>query len=194
MRVTTMRKSWFAAVPSFATGAALALSAILAGSSGAGAAQPPTPPAKPAAAAAGQPQQFGNWVITCPGQNANCILMQQLSETLSRNVVFVWLLQYDNSGNLMSVFRTPSGVFIKPGLQIKMDSAGQNLKVDYERCDPGQCQAVFSIPADLLKQISAAKSLSVSLALTSGQTVDVPMKMDGFSGAVAALAQQSRHE
>jgi hypothetical protein len=24
--------------------------------------------------------------------------------------------------------------------------------------------------------------------------VDVPLKMDGFSGAVAALAQQSRHE
>jgi hypothetical protein len=45
-----------------------------------------------------------------------------------------------------------------------------------------------------LKQISAAKSLSVSLALTSGQTVDVPLKMDGFSGAVAALAGQSPHE
>jgi invasion protein IalB len=90
----------------------------------------------------------------------------------------------------MSVFRTPSGVFIKPGLQIRMDSSKQGLKVDFERCDPGQCQAIFSIPGDLLKQISAAKTLSVSLALTSGQTVEVPLKMDGFAGAIAALAQK----
>jgi invasion protein IalB len=172
----------------------LAIRALLAlllplGIGGALAAQP-SPPERPAAGAPGSAQQFGSWVMTCPGGKANCILMQQLTETLSRNVVFVWLLQYDNTGNLMSVFRTPSGVFIKPGLQIRMDSSKQGLKVDFERCDPGQCQAIFSIPGDLLKQISAAKTLSVSLALTSGQTVEVPLKMDGFAGAIAALAQK----
>jgi invasion protein IalB len=188
-----MRKPRSLLVRPALAGTFFALMAAIAAPGSGVAAQAPTPPAKPTAAA-GQPQQFGNWVITCPGGKANCILMQQLTEALSRNVVFVWLLQYDNAGNLMSVFRTPSGVFIKPGVQIKMDTAQQSLKVDFERCDPGQCQAVFSIPGDLLKQISAAKSLSVSLALTSGQTVDVPLKMDGFSGAVAALAEQSPHE
>jgi len=157
---------------------------------------PPKKPAPPAGAAPGQAEQFGNWILTCPDASgaANCILMQQLTEALSRNVVFVWMMQYDNSGNLMSVFRTPSGVFIKPGLEITMDSSKQNLRVDFERCDPGQCQAVFSIPGDLLRQISTAKALSVAISLTSGQKVDVPMRMDGFSGAVAALAQKSRHE
>lgn len=179
--------------------AGLLLSLFLLPASGFGsAAEAPLPPKKPAAAPAapGQSEQFGNWVLTCPDPStkANCILMQQLTEALSRNVVFVWLMQYDNSGNLMSVFRTPSGVFIKPGLEITMDSAKQNLRVDFERCDPGQCQAVFSIPGDLLQQISTAKALSVAISLTSGQKVDVPIKMDGFSGAVAALATKSRHE
>jgi invasion protein IalB len=189
-----MRKEWSATVRALAAGTVVASGLLLASPQSGVAAQTPSPPPKPEAAAGPAGQQFGNWVLTCPGGKANCILMQQLTEALSRNVVFVWLMQYDNAGNLMSVFRTPSGVFIKPGLQIKMDSSDQNLKVDFERCDPGQCQAVFSIPGNLLKQISAAKTLSVSLALTSGQTVDVPLKMDGFSGAVAALAQQSRHE
>jgi invasion protein IalB len=193
-----MRKPSFLRVRPLAAGALLALGLVAAPLAGAMAVEAPTPPPKPASLASdsGQPQQFGSWVITCPGAQAkaNCVLMQQLTETLSRNVVFVWLLQYDNAGNLMSVFRTPSGVFIKPGLEIKMDTSKQNLRVDFERCDPGQCQAVFSIPGDLLRQLSSAKALSVAISLTSGQTVDVPLKMDGFSGAVAALAQQSRHD
>jgi invasion protein IalB len=188
-----MRSLWLQGARSLATGALFGL-LLLSADMGSGLAAQPSPPQKPAAGAPGPAQQFGSWVMTCPGGKANCILMQQLSETLSRNVVFVWLMQYDDAGNLMSVFRTPSGVFIKPGLQIKMDSSDQALRVDFERCDPGQCQAVFSIPGDLLKRLSAAKTLSVALALTSGQTVNVPLKMDGFSAAVAALAQKSRHE
>jgi invasion protein IalB len=184
-----MRSQSLPGARSLAIRALLGLLLFPAGIGGIHAAQP-SPPQKPVAGGPGSVQQFGSWVMTCPGGKANCILMQQLSETLSRNVVFVWLLQYDDSGNLMSVFRTPSGVFIKPGLQIRMDSSKQSLKVDFERCDPGQCQAVFSIPGDLLKQISAAKTLSVSLALTTGQTVDVALKMDGFSGAIAALSQK----
>ena len=64
----------------------------------------PVPPAKPGAGAAagtatptvaGAPaQSFGSWLFACPGQpKGNCLLIQQLSETLSRRVVFVWIVQ-----------------------------------------------------------------------------------------------------
>src|SRR6185312_5883951 len=59
----------------------------------------PNPPQKPSPAAPGAPsgtgQRFGAWVLGCPpadaGAKTPCVLIQQISETLSRKVVFVWL-------------------------------------------------------------------------------------------------------
>lgn len=174
-------------------------------------AQTPTPPPKPAApagaspaapAAPGQPQgpamsgkRFGAWVLACPQDQASkapCIMVQQISETLSRKVVFVWLLQYDDKRQLLGAFRLPSGVFVDRGLLMKTDKDSAGLKVAYTRCDPAECQAIFSISADLLKQISAAKTISVDIALTNGRTASVQLDMNGFGPAMAELGAHAK--
>jgi invasion protein IalB len=174
--------------------AALLLVSLLA--SAAAQAQTPNPPERPAnppaspAAPGGTEQRFGSWVLGCPStaaQGAPCVLVQEVSETLSRKVVFVWLVQYDKSGSLLGAFRLPTGVFVDRGLVMKMDDKGDGLKVNYTRCDPGECQAVFTISDSLVKQISAAKVVRVEIALTNGRTANVQLDMGGFPSALAAL-------
>ncbi len=158
------------------------------------------PAAAPAAAAApagtGTNQKFGSWVLACPpadaGQKGSCVLIQQLSETLSRKVVFVWLMQYDDKGQLMAAFRLPTGVFINRGLIMKTAPDAEGVRIDYEQCGPTECQALFPVTKDLVKQFSAAKSVSVTIALTNGQAPNVQLGMDGFAGALAALAAQAK--
>jgi invasion protein IalB len=180
---------------------ALALVPLAAG------AQTPSPPQKPAGAARpqapgegeqpqGTGQRFGSWVLGCPAPNAAakapCVLIQQISETLSRKVVFVWLMQYGQDGNLLGAFRLPSGVFVDRGLVMKMDGKGEGLKVAYTRCDPAECQAVFTISDKLVDQLSNVKSVSVDIALTNGRTADVQLDMTGFPAALAALAARGK--
>ena len=159
----------------------------------------PNPPQKPAAAAPNAPsggQRFGAWMLGCPAPDAAtktpCVLIQQISETLSRKVVFVWLMQYGQDGNLLGAFRLPSGVFVDRGLVMKMDGKGEGLKVAYTRCDPAECQAVFTISDKLVDQLSNAKSVSVAIALTNGRTADVQLDMTGFPAALAALAARGK--
>ena len=161
------------------TGAGLA--ALLALSAGLPAsAQTPAPDAT---------RQFGQWVFGCQGapSKSTCVIVQTIHETLSRSTVFVWLVRYDEQGNLVAYFRTPTGVYTSRGILMQLDSAPA-LRVDYERCEPSGCQAVFSIGADLQKQLAAAKEVVATLALTSGQGAGVRLSMDGFADALAALA------
>ena len=165
------------------------------------AAQTPTPAPEPAPAPAPQGetgviagQRFGAWVLACPSSQqakAACFLVQNVHEALSRKVVFVWLIQYDDQGRLLGAFRLPSGVFVNRGLIMKTDPKSDGLRVEYTRCDPAECQAVFSITDDLAKQLGATKAVTVAVSLTSGQTVNVELNMDGFAAALAALAGKS---
>jgi len=181
----------------------MALAAIAFASSALG--QTATPAAKPVAPPAAGPdapppaqgtgQRFGAWILACPPpeqSKAGCLLAQEVSEALSRKVVFVWLIQYDDKGQLLGAFRLPTGVFVNRGLILKIDPKTDGLRVEYTRCDPGECQAVFSITNDLAKQLTTAKSVTVTIALTSGKAADVELSMDGFAGALSALATKSK--
>ena len=160
----------------------------------------PAPEAAPAPAPGEQTgalagQQFGAWVLACPTPSqakATCVLVQNVSEALSRKVVFVWLIQYDDQGQLLGAFRLPSGVYVNRGLIMKTDPKSDGLRVEYTRCDPSECQAVFSISNDLARQLSGAKAVSVAIELTSGQTAEVRLNMDGFAAALPALTAKSQ--
>jgi len=110
----------------------MALAAIAFASSALG--QTATPAAKPVAPPAAGPdapppaqgtgQRFGAWILACPPpeqSKAGCLLAQEVSEALSRKVVFVWLIQYDDKGQLLGAFRLPTGVFVNRGLILKTD-------------------------------------------------------------------------
>ena len=111
---------------------------------------------------------------------------------LSRKVVFVWLIQYDDEGRLLGAFRLPSRVFVNRGLIMKTDPKSDGLRIEYTRYDPDECQAVFSITTDVTRQLSAAKAVTVAIALTSGQTAEVEPNMDGVAAAPAALTAKSQ--
>jgi invasion protein IalB len=142
----------------------------------------------------GTGQRFGAWVLACPPPDqskAGCLLAQEISEHVSNKVVFVWLIQYDDKGQLLGAFRLPIGVFVNRGLIMKADPKTDGLRVEYTRCDPGECQAVFSITDDLAKQLTSAKVVTVTIALTSGKTTDIELSMAGFADALNALIAKS---
>jgi invasion protein IalB len=140
--------------------------------------------------------KYGSWSLLCGPPNAKpaigCALVQQITEKLSRRTVFIWSLRPDDKGQLQGFFTVPPGVFTNRGLIMKTAPDAAGVRVDYERCNQRLCRAVFAVNKDLLKQLSAVKSVSVTVALTNGQNVNVDLPMDGFANGVQALAAQSK--
>ncbi len=180
---------------------AMLLGALAAGSAALAAAPAPkpaapaaTPPSAVPVAPGGTGQAFGAWRMACepdvnaPGKQA-CVVAQTVNEQLSRNVVFVWMIQYDDKGKLNGIFRTVSGVYVNKGLQLQVAANSLPVQVPYELCAPNQCQATFEMSADLVKTLSSAKETSVTMLLINGQSATVKLPMDGFAAATAALAK-----
>lgn len=143
---------------------------------------------RPAPAQTAEAKQFGGWTVTCPANAGNrCVMFQQVSEALSRKVVFIWLIQYNEKGELVGAFTLPSGVFIKPGIVVKGGSEKPSVRVDYTRCDQAECQAIFPMSPKFVQQVSSAKTVSIDIALTNGNTASVGLDMTGFDAALSAL-------
>lgn len=117
-------------------------------------------------------------------------MFQQVSEALSRKVVFIWLIQYNEKGELIGAFTLPSGVFIKPGIVVKGGNEKPSVRVDYTRCDPAECQAIFPMGPKFVQQFSSAKTVSIDISLTNGNTASVGLDMTGFGAALSALGGQ----
>jgi len=134
-------------------------------------------------------KRFGHWVMGCRGGNdrAHCVLLQSITEALSRTTVFAWLVRYDKDGKLISYFTMPTGVLVNKGVTMKIDD-GQPLRVEYERCGPRECRALFAIANDFAKQLASAKQVIATVALDNGNPADVVLSLDGYADGVAALS------
>lgn len=143
-----------------------------------------------------QTEAYGDWLLSCPpadAKGAHCVLLQQLRETLSRRVVFVWTLEYDAKGNLVADLRVPTGVLVRPGLTVQADpKSKQAWKIDYALCNASECQAVAPLSGDVIKALSAANEVAVGIVLDNGRTTGVRVSMKGFVAGLTALSAKHK--
>jgi invasion protein IalB len=167
--------------------------------------QPRPPAASPSTAAAESaatpatpegPQRtetivYDAWTVTCRdivGGKAkrSCSATLQVIDQEHRQVVFAWIIGRTPEGKLMTFLRTPTGVQIQPGVELKVEN-GAVRKLNYVACEPGVCEASTTMDDSMVKEVAAGTKATATIYATDGRGINFNMQIAGASKAIPAL-------
>jgi invasion protein IalB len=166
-------------------------------------AQSPQPAPKPAAPAPSEPAKIrrtetivdDNWTVTCArtdqgGAKPQCSAILRIGQTDNngaQRIMFAWVIGHQD-GKVASVFSVPSGVLIAPGVEVKIGDK-ETRKLGYSLCQPDHCEAILPLEEPMVKSLSAAPTVEVTISAVNGSEVKFTVNMKGFTQALADLGK-----
>jgi len=152
--------------------------------------QPSTPSAR-APAASAPPERTerivqDGWTINCAQPKANdprklCSAVLQVVEEQNRRVVFAWVIGKTPDGALTTVFRTPTGVQLQRGVDIKFGSSNVR-RAEFVICNQQGCEAVIPMDDVMIREATAALDTNAvaTVIIADGRGVNFTMPLKGI--------------
>ncbi len=153
------------------------------------AAQQQPAPAPPPAPVKTEILTHDNWRVTChefaEGKNKRvCTGVLQVVQQNSNQVIFAWTIGQDTEGRLISVFQTPTGITLTPGLELKL---GKSIrKVPFVACEQNRCTASVAMDDAFVREVTAAENAEAIVYGTNGRGVQFGIPLKGVDKAIAA--------
>jgi len=139
------------------------------------------------------------WQVTCSlakdGKQSTCVAILKVTQQMTaksekdkpqETVVMLWQIGKGQNGNLVSTIQTPTGVVIKPGVQLKLASA-QAVTLPYVSCDRQACFAGLEMDDNLLKQAAVAQKVDIALQAIDGRVYTYSFSPKGIDKAIQAV-------
>lgn len=127
--------------------------------------------------------ETGDWKLTC--EESGCRMSQSLvSQDSGIAVLLVRVFGPDAPTALLT---TPLGVFLKPGIVIKVDG-GRARAYGFEICDPAGCHAGLNLDEALLRDFRRGNTAEITFFDGSQEQVTLPVSLKGFTAGYKALA------
>jgi invasion protein IalB len=129
-------------------------------------------------------------IQTPASQDANGKAIPAQSQVLAQVAVG----RLPDSKDIKAVFQVPSGIWLRNPLLLSLAQdensfeTAEKLEASYFRCVGGFCLADIDLDATVLASLQAAKVAQVSFTDGARRTINVPISMNGFVGALAALS------
>lgn len=136
--------------------------------------------------------QHGDWQIVCkpppPGSSQEvCAIVQSVTAEDRNNVgLTVYFQRFSNGSQVLRVF-APLGILLPPGLGLKIDGTDIG-NAPFLRCHTFACYAQVTVEDKLVNQLSAGKTAIFVIFQTEEAGIGIPISLNGFGEAVAALA------
>lgn len=145
--------------------------------------------------------RFDNWAVTCnefadtPNKRAcNAELHAEGSASGGARVIIVLTLYINDAKQLVGVLRTPTGVMLAPGVELKFDEAGDKTgenagvnKFIYESCETNGCVATSILDSAFIRHATSAPATTVIMRAANGGTVQFKLPIQGFDKAYDQL-------
>lgn len=135
--------------------------------------------------------QHGDWQIVCkpppPGAKLEtCALVQSVTAEDRNNVgLTVYFQKFSNGTRVLRVF-APVGVLLPPGIGLKID--GQDVgHAPFLRCHAFACYAQVVAEETLIEQLKNGKTAIFIIFQTEEAGIGIPISLNGFAQALAAL-------
>jgi invasion protein IalB len=134
--------------------------------------------------------QFGDWKHECskpPGsRNELCAITQDVSDENNPDIgVSVHIQKLPGGEHILRVI-APLGVLLTHNLAVKVD--GDYLgEAPFLRCYVLGCQAQIEIDEKFRTRLTAGKTMLLVIHRTTEQGVGIPISLNGFTQAFAAL-------
>lgn len=135
-------------------------------------------------------QSIGDWKLDC-GVNPRtskkqCTIAQQLTDEVSKSVIFAWLIGNDGEGNLVAVWQTPTGVLVNRGVEIDVGT-GKPIAVPYTSCITGHCEAIANLAPDFIHALATATRATVTVYTVAGRGMTFTLSVNGLAEAIDAV-------
>jgi invasion protein IalB len=147
-----------------------------------------------AAAATGSVERIGDWELVCPAPAASkptCRLIQNHTAPNGQTALLVTVLASDKAKGQVAVVSVPRGVYLAPGIEMKVDG-GPSFKLLYETCDDTGCHAGYKVAGDIATALKNGKLAIHKVFDSKQQPVSVPVSLTGFGKALNRLAEVSK--
>ncbi len=134
--------------------------------------------------------QFGDWKHECskpPGARLElCAITQDVTDEANSDVgVSVHVQKLPGGESLLRVI-APLGVLLTHNLAVRVD--GDNLgEAPFLRCYVLGCQAQIELDDKLRGKLASGKTMLLVIHRTAEQGVGIPISLNGFAPAFAAL-------
>jgi invasion protein IalB len=137
-----------------------------------------------------QGKPIGDWMFNC-GVNPQttrqqCTITQQLTDKRTQSVVFTWLIGDDASGNLISVWQTPTGVLLGRGVVVDVGN-DKPIAVPFTSCAAGQCEAIANLAPDFVDTLTKATKATATVFAVNGSGLTFSVSVDGLAQAIDAV-------
>jgi len=165
-------------------------------------AQPAPPPAQGSAPAQGTAPpppapirteilKFDSWTATCHefaegARKRACTAQLQVQQSGSNQIIFTWIVFINDSKQLVTLLQTPTGVSIAQGVKVKLEKAAERT-IPFETCDTGNCTATQIIDNNMLRDLSAAATVQMTVQAVNGSQVNFNFPIKGIDKALTHL-------
>ena len=134
---------------------------------------------------------FDDWAVTCVDYSEGprrhvCSAGLRVTRTGTDQVVLAWSVGLNDQNKPVTVFQTPTGIAIKPGVELHIEHAAVR-KVPFESCFPNHCVASIPIDGAFVRDISEASTADIVFQAANGRDLKFNIPIKGFAKAYAAL-------
>jgi invasion protein IalB len=135
--------------------------------------------------------QHGDWQVVCKpppagAKNEVCALVQSVTAEDRPNVgLTVYFQKFSQGMRVLRVF-APVGVLLPPGIGLKIDDIDVG-HAPFLRCHTFACYAQVTLDDNLINQFSNGKTAIFIIFQTEEAGIGIPLSLNGFSQALAAL-------
>ncbi len=147
----------------------------------------------PAAGEGPAEQVFGDWGRRCEtlkDDNELCLIFQRLRLKENNQTVLHVTFGYPPSGaGPVMVLTTPLGVSLIPGIELKVDSDGEPVRVPYTLCIADGCRASLTVSETLLAAMKRGEKLKVAFANVQNKSLGLDVSLNGFAAANDSLTK-----
>ena len=102
------------------------------------------------------------------------------------SVVLLWQIGKGHDGSYVSSIQTPTGVLIKPGVQLKLASV-HGVTLTYVACDSSACTAGAVLDENLLQQARKAQTAEIILQSLDGKAYTYSFSPKGIDKAIQEI-------
>ena len=135
--------------------------------------------------------RFDNWIVTCNefqdgSTTRKCSALLEVIQDKTQRPVFSWTIEVNEKKQLVSVFQTPTGVAIAPGVQLRIGKSPART-IPFASCETGHCVATTVVDANLLREMTTSPTAQAVIQGLQGNIVEFNIQMKGFDKAYSAL-------
>lgn len=139
------------------------------------------------------------WQVVCSfgkdNQNLGCAAILKITQKIAAkldkdkpqdSVVLLWQIGKGHDGSYVSSIQTPTGVLIKPGVQLKLASV-HGVTLTYVACDSSACTAGAVLDENLLQQARKAQTAEIILQSLDGKAYTYSFSPKGIDKAIQEI-------